>query len=151
MQRPAELAQRLPVRRLRRSGGAGSRCSSSTPVTPNRDHHAAGSSTPGPHSGWAGSGSSAVSGTAVIAEGPSRGACSSHHPEQRPAATTGAPDIPDHSDSARLLSSGGSGRGETDTCTLSSPPASFDNTGTTPIASTVSRTAVGDGVSANHG
>jgi hypothetical protein len=38
-----------------------------------------------------------------------------------------------------------------DTCTLNSPAVSFDNTGTIPIASTVSRIAVGDGVSANHG
>jgi hypothetical protein len=66
--------------------------------------------------------------------------------------SAGAPDIPDHSDSPRLTRVGGNGRGEMDTCTLNSPAASFDNnTGTTPIASTVSRTAVGHGVSANHG
>ena len=87
----------------------------------------------------------------MIADGPSRGRVLGHHPKQPAGRDHRGPDIPDHSDSARLLSSGGSGRGEIDTCTLNSPAASFDNTGTTPIASTVSRTAVGDGVSANHG
>jgi hypothetical protein len=72
-------------------------------------------------------------------------------PSSRPATTTGAPDIPDHSDSTRLLCSGGSGRGEMDTWTLNSPAASFDNTGIIPMASTVSRTVAGERVSANHG
>jgi hypothetical protein len=107
--------------------------------------------TPDPHPGWAGSSSNAVKGTAVIADGPSRGACSTTTPSSRPAATTGPPDIPDHSDSPSRICTGGSGRGAIDTCTLKSPAASFDNAGTTPIASTVSRTTVGDGVSANHG
>ena len=87
----------------------------------------------------------------MIVDGPARGACSITTPTSRPAATTGAPDIPAHSESVSRRSSGGNGRGATDTTTLSSPPASPEATGRTPIASTVSRTAVGDGVSANHG
>ena len=137
----------------RGGGGTGSRCKSPMPATPSRDHHAAGSATPGPQSGCAGSACSAVSGTAVIADGPSRGACSVTTPSRRPPATTGAPDIPDHCDSPSASARGGSARGATVTCTLSNPVVSFDSTGTTPIASTVSRTAVRvrDRVSANHG
>ena len=153
VQGPAELAHRLPIGRLRPLRGRSRQPLQvgnvrSRPTVPTTR---TGPGRPGPHPGWAGSCSSAVKGTAVIVDGPARGACSATTPSSRPAATTGAPDIPDHSDSARPLSSGGSGRGEIDTCTLNSPAASFDNTGTTPIASTVSRTAVGEGVSANHG
>ena len=51
-----------------------------------------------------GIGLSAVNGTAVIADGPSRGACSVTTPSRHPAATTGAPDIPDHSDAPSAIS-----------------------------------------------
>ena len=137
----------------RGGGGTGSRRSSPMPCTPSRDHHAAGSATPGPHCSWAGSACSAVSGTAVIADGPSRGACSLTTPSRHPAATTGAPDIPDHCDASSAVCPGGSSLGVTVTCTLSNPATRFDSTGITPIASTVSRTAVRvrEGVSANHG
>ena len=152
MQGLAKLAQRVAVRRLPRCWWRGRQ---PRPLrrgpAPSRDHHAAGSSTPGPHSGCWSSCSSAVNGTAVIADGPSRGACSittrqaARPPPPGPRTSPTTPTPPGS------CSSGGSGRGEIDTCTLNSPAASFDNTGTTPIASTVSRTAAGDGVSANHG
>lgn len=70
----------------------------------------------------------------MIAEGPSRGACSVTTP------SNGAPDIPDHSESPNATRSGGNSRGALLTCIDNNPPASRDSTGTRPTASTVSRT-----------
>jgi hypothetical protein len=109
---------------------SGSFRSAWTPGTPSRAHHAPGSTTPGPHRGWAGSASSAVSGVAVIAEGPALGACSVTTASSSPSATTGPPDIPDHSEPPSSVCQGGSGRGAVLTSTVSSPPASPDSTGT---------------------
>ena len=75
------------------------RCSACTPETPSRAHHARGSAMPDPQPRCAGSASSAVSGVAIIADGPARGACSVTTPSSSPSATTGPPDIPDHCDS----------------------------------------------------
>ena len=101
--------------------GAGSRFSLVAPETPSRVHQAPGSATPGPQPGCAGSASSAVSGVAVIAEEPARGACSVTTPSRSPSATTGPPDIPDHGESPSAAAPGGSGRGALLTCTDSNP------------------------------
>jgi len=62
----ARYAGSGPARRL------GSRRSAVRPSIPNCLHHSAGLATPGPQPGWARSGSRAVRGAIVIAEGPSR-------------------------------------------------------------------------------
>ena len=99
-------------------------------MTPSRAHHAAALPTPGPQPGCAGSGSSALSGTAVIADGPSRGACSAHHPQQAPVRHHRCAG---HPRPLRLPQRGAfrrqRPRGDCDTCTVSSPLASFDSTG----------------------
>ena len=118
---------------------------SARPVTPSRAHQSDGFATPGPHPGWAGSCSSAVSGDGRDRRRPLPRRVLSDHPEQ-PAGRhhRGA----GHPRPLRLRQAACLGRqrsrGDADTCTLNSPAASFDSTGTTPIASTVSRTVVGD-------
>jgi hypothetical protein len=64
----------------------------------------------------------------VIAEDPSRGACSVTTPSRHPDANTGAPDIPDHSDSPSEAVCSGSGLGTLLTCSDNSPLANFDST-----------------------
>src|SRR5439155_17509072 len=112
---------------------------SATPDAPSRFHHSVGQLTPAPHPGCAGSASNAVNGTAVIADAPSLGACSTTTPSSSPSAITGAPDMPDHCEAPNAMSFGGNGRGATDTTTLNHPRASCDSTGTIPTASTVPR------------
>ena len=125
---------------LPRRGGTGSRLSAPMPGTPSRAHHAAGSATPGPQ----------PMGGVGLQRGQRRRRdrrralprrVLGHHPQQAPGRDHRAPDIPDHCESPSAICPGGSARGVLLTCTDSNPPASPDSTGTSPIASAVSRTA----------